>query len=75
MTSFWSKETVDLGWNTIAPTFVLWPKDIKESRVRGFLFFITYEQTEATIKNTEKYKLGNVKVTSQLLKKRTSIYF
>ena len=24
--SFWSKETVDLGWNTIAPTFVLWPR-------------------------------------------------
>lgn len=36
LTSFWSNETVDLGWNTIAPTFVLWPKEMKESRVRGF---------------------------------------
>lgn len=28
LTSFWSKDTVDLGWNTIAPTFVLWPKGV-----------------------------------------------
>lgn len=41
LTSFWSKETVDLGWNTIAPTFVLWPTEIKEIKLKCSQLFVT----------------------------------
>lgn len=33
LTAFWSKETVDLGWNTMAPTFVLWPDGVLKEKV------------------------------------------